>query len=119
MQIITGLTETKVRQVAAGAEHSAIVTGKKSPTLLLAQHIQVFVTQILFDCPDDGSVMAWGWGEHGQLGLGDTNDQIAPQVVNLGHKLAEKCAILSVYCGSGFSFVLRTFENLGASQTRF
>ncbi|KAL8518818.1 hypothetical protein ACS0TY_009970 [Phlomoides rotata] len=82
MQIITGLTETKVRQVAAGAEHSTLVT-------------------------DDGSVMAWGWGEHGQLGVGDTNDQTAPQVVNLGHKLAEKCAILSVYCGSGFSFVLR------------
>lgn len=83
VQIITGLTETKVRQVAAGAEHSTLVT-------------------------DDGSVMAWGWGEHGQLGLGDTNDQTAPEVVNLGHKLAKKCAISSVFCGSGFSFVLRT-----------
>lgn len=35
MQIIPGLMEMKVRQVAAGAEHSALVTGKKFCTCLL------------------------------------------------------------------------------------
>lgn len=54
--------------------------------------------------------MAWGWGEHGQLGLGDTVDQTDPQVVSLDHNLAEECAIARVYCGSGFSFVLRTCD---------
>lgn len=54
--------------------------------------------------------MTWGWGEHGQLGLGDTKDQTAPQVVSLGHKSAANRATSRVYCGSGFSFVLRTYD---------
>ncbi|CAA3024809.1 Hypothetical predicted protein [Olea europaea subsp. europaea] len=82
---IPNLDETEVIHIAAGAEHSALVTGK-------------------------GSLMAWGWGEHGQLGLGDTVDQTDPQVVSLDHNLAEECAIARVYCGSGFSFVLRTCD---------
>ncbi|KAI3467406.1 hypothetical protein Pfo_024069 [Paulownia fortunei] len=85
MQIIPDLMGMKVLQIAAGAEHSALVT-------------------------DNGSIMTWGWGEHGQLGLGSTNDQTAPQVVSLGHKFAEKHATSRVYCGSGFSFVLRTYD---------
>ena len=24
----------------------------------------------------DGEIKTWGWGEHGQLGIGDTRDQI-------------------------------------------
>ncbi|GJN17500.1 hypothetical protein PR202_gb04573 [Eleusine coracana subsp. coracana] len=47
-----------VVQIASGTEHSALVTYK-------------------------GTVFTWGWGEHGQLGLGDTLDQVAPQRVNL------------------------------------
>lgn len=60
--------------------------------------------------------MTLGWGEHGQLGLGDTVDQNDPQVVSLGHNRAEEHAISRVYCGSGFSFVLRTYD--GYSQIR-
>ncbi|KAK6139284.1 hypothetical protein DH2020_026978 [Rehmannia glutinosa] len=89
MQIIPDLMGSKVVQIAAGAEHSALVTGKKSY---------------------NGSIMTWGWGEHGQLGLGDTNDQTAPRVVSLGDKFDEKNATSRVYCGSGFSFVLRTYD---------
>ncbi|KAL0358023.1 UNVERIFIED_CONTAM: Ultraviolet-B receptor UVR8 [Sesamum calycinum] len=85
MRIRADHSETKAVQIAAGAEHSALVT-------------------------DNGSVMTWGWGEHGQLGLGDTNDQAVPQVVSLAHKSAEKHTISRVYCGSGFSFVLRTYH---------
>ncbi|KAL2253481.1 UNVERIFIED_CONTAM: putative E3 ubiquitin-protein ligase HERC2 [Sesamum indicum] len=81
-------SETKVVQIAAGAEHSALVTDNGS-----------------------SSVMTWGWGEHGQLGLGDTNDQAIPQVVSLAHISAEKHPISRVYCGSGFSFVLRTYDS--------
>ncbi|XP_042049073.1 ultraviolet-B receptor UVR8 isoform X2 [Salvia splendens] len=82
-RIIPGLANVKVVQIAAGAEHSAFIT-------------------------DNGSIMTWGWGEHGQLGLGDTNDQTAPQVVGLDRKSACGDAIPRVYCGSGFSFVLMT-----------
>ncbi|XP_070043931.1 ultraviolet-B receptor UVR8 isoform X1 [Nicotiana tomentosiformis] len=56
MQRILDFNSRKVVQIGAGAEHSALVT-------------------------DDGSVMTWGWGEHGQLGLGDTDDQTDPQIV--------------------------------------
>lgn len=56
---------------------------------------------------DDGSVMTWGWGEHGQLGFGDTNDQASPRVVNLNHEHAKKPSVTKVYCGSGFTFVVK------------
>ncbi|RXH79607.1 hypothetical protein DVH24_040754 [Malus domestica] len=42
------LGESRSEQIAAGAEHSAIVT-------------------------EDGVIKTWGWGEHGQLGLGNTD----------------------------------------------
>ncbi|KAK6160030.1 hypothetical protein DH2020_003411 [Rehmannia glutinosa] len=89
IQIAPDLMDSKVVQIAAGAEHSALVTGKKS---------------------NNGSIMTWGWGEHGQLGLGDTSDQTAPRMVSLGNKFDEKNATSRVYCGSGFSFVLRTYD---------
>ncbi|KAL6547157.1 hypothetical protein OROMI_022878 [Orobanche minor] len=54
MRIIPDHMDSKVLHIAAGAEHSALIT-------------------------DSGAIMTWGWGEHGQLGLGDTNDQTAPQ----------------------------------------
>ncbi|KAI4342139.1 hypothetical protein MLD38_026796 [Melastoma candidum] len=75
----------KVIQIAAGAEHSASVN-------------------------EDGSVMTWGWGEHGQLGLGDTSDQILPQAVNLGDGLSFIATGTTVYCGSGFTFVVRKHQ---------
>ncbi|KAJ6339451.1 hypothetical protein OIU77_007421 [Salix suchowensis] len=42
---VIGLDGVKVVKIAAGAEHSALVTV-------------------------DGAIKTWGWGEHGQLGLG-------------------------------------------------
>ncbi|OMO80867.1 Regulator of chromosome condensation, RCC1 [Corchorus capsularis] len=50
LERVTGLEGMKVVQIAAGAEHSAVVT-------------------------EDGVIKTWGWGEHGQLGLGSTCDQ--------------------------------------------
>ncbi|KAK8956594.1 Ultraviolet-B receptor UVR8 [Platanthera zijinensis] len=79
---ITNLIGERVVGVAAGAEHSAVVT-------------------------DNGTVMAWGWGEHGQLGLGDTDDRISPQRVGLGSKGSDSCPLLRVFCGSGFTFVAK------------
>lgn len=51
--------------------------------------------------------MTWGWGEHGQLGLGDTCDQALPQRVNLEEASALATIRLAVYCGSGFTIVTR------------
>ncbi|CAL5428890.1 unnamed protein product [Camellia sinensis] len=80
---IPSLNGIKVTQIAAGAEHSALVT-------------------------ENGLVMTWGWGEHGQLGLGSTDDQTSPQVVKLGDKLPYINSRTKVYCGSGFTFAART-----------
>uniref|UniRef100_A0A6N2NHM6 RCC1-like domain-containing protein n=1 Tax=Salix viminalis TaxID=40686 RepID=A0A6N2NHM6_SALVM len=77
----SGLDGVKVVKIAAGAEHSALVTGK-----------------------------TWGWGEHGQLGLGNTNDQTIPQTVSLSPDIQNKEASLTVYCGSGFTFAIRSLS---------
>lgn len=53
--------------------------------------------------------MTWGWGEHGQLGLGDTNDQTGPRAVSLCNEPSRKPCVGRVYCGSGFTFVIRTY----------
>ncbi|RAL40062.1 unnamed protein product [Cuscuta campestris] len=84
VQKVDALVGVKVLQISAGSEHSALVT-------------------------DDGSVMTWGWGEHGQLGMGDTNDQALPQVVTIlgNYKHAKKPFVAKVYCGSGFTFVIK------------
>ena len=48
------------------------------------------------------SVYSWGRGEDGQLGLGDTNDQDRPVLVE-----ALKCkGVVQVACGSGHTVVL-------------
>ncbi|KAM0894961.1 hypothetical protein ACQ4PT_024124 [Festuca glaucescens] len=72
----------QVAQIAAGTEHSALVT-------------------------DSGALFTWGWGEHGQLGLGDTCDQVVPQRVNLGGRSSgSSVSSLGVYCGSGFTIAV-------------
>ncbi|CAF2254898.1 BnaA08g20070D [Brassica napus] len=81
LEKVHGFDGVKVVQIAAGAEHSAAVT-------------------------ESGEVQTWGWGEHGQLGLGDTNDQTNPQLVSLGSGDLQTKET-KVYCGSGFTYVVR------------
>ncbi|XP_015967051.1 ultraviolet-B receptor UVR8 [Arachis duranensis] len=80
MEKVPGLDDTKVVDIAAGAEHSILVT-------------------------DNGEIKTWGWGEHGQLGLGDPCDRARPVTVNLGYDMDDVSSI-RVYCGSGFTFAL-------------
>lgn len=82
MERVPGLDGVKILQVAAGAEHSAVVK-------------------------DDGAIMTWGWGEHGQLGLGSTCDQTMPQFVSLSKQDSGQYTT-KAYCGSGFTFAIRT-----------
>lgn len=79
---VAGLDGKRIVQIAAGSEHSATVT-------------------------DDGQVCTWGWGEHGQLGLGDTSDQSLPRVVDLGNKPGSNLLTTRVYCGSGFTIAVK------------
>lgn len=60
---------------------------------------------------EDGVIKTWGWGEHGQLGLGNSSDQTRPQAVSLGRGVEEEKAAapkIKVYCGSGFTIVVIT-----------
>ncbi|KAD3642221.1 hypothetical protein E3N88_31445 [Mikania micrantha] len=66
---IPGLNRIKVVGIASGSEHSVLTTGK------------ALLNGLKF-CAENGMIMTWGWGEHGQLGLGGTGDQTCPQVAN-------------------------------------
>lgn len=60
---------------------------------------------------EDGVIKTWGWGEHGQLGLGNTSDQTRPQPVSLCRDVGEEegaAPKIKVYCGSGFTIVVIT-----------
>ncbi|XP_027187518.1 ultraviolet-B receptor UVR8 isoform X2 [Cicer arietinum] len=83
LEKVPGLDGTKVTDIATGAEHSVLVT-------------------------DNGEIKTWGWGEHGQLGLGDADDRTSPVTVRVGYDLDE-AASTRVYCGSGFTFALTKF----------
>ncbi|XP_062084477.1 ultraviolet-B receptor UVR8 isoform X2 [Humulus lupulus] len=87
LEEVPGLDGQEVVDIAAGAEHSALITEK-------------------------GAVKTWGWGEHGQLGLGNTIDQTSPQGVTLGHEVPTEAVTSKVYCGSGFTIVIRTKDVL-------
>lgn len=49
-----------------------------------------------------GEVWSWGWGAHGQLGLGDTKDRDQPTVIQ--ELSAERICVLS--CGDRHSFAI-------------
>lgn len=50
---------------------------------------------------EDGKIFAWGWGEHGQVGIGNEEDQHAPVIVsNL------KMPVKAIGCGHGCAFAL-------------
>lgn len=57
-------------------------------------------------CTENGLVMTWGWGEHGQLGLGSTDDQTGPKIVKLNHGPPDILRRTQVHCGSGFTFMV-------------
>ncbi|CAF1928072.1 hypothetical protein HID58_065827 [Brassica napus] len=89
LEKVPGFDGVKVMQIAAGAEHSAALT-------------------------ENGEVQTCGWGEHGQLGVGNTNDQNNPQLVSLG-SIDQRTRDTKVYCGSGFTYVVRRIQKLSSS----
>eukprot|EP00163_Fabomonas_tropica_P016953 TRINITY_DN30180_c0_g1_i1.p1 TRINITY_DN30180_c0_g1~~TRINITY_DN30180_c0_g1_i1.p1 ORF type:complete len:442 (+),score=42.91 TRINITY_DN30180_c0_g1_i1:124-1449(+) len=63
---------------------------------------------------EDGTLYGWGWGEHGQIGIDNTDNIHTPQRVNFeavsqtagdsSHEGQVKCT--AVYAGSGHSFAV-------------
>lgn len=108
LRAVSGLSGLKNLEIAAGAEHSAIITGMvyRSCWLIPSQSPYLHVEILLI--AEDGAVKTWGWGEHGQLGLGDTCDHTNPQTVNLSIKLDSAALDIKVYCGSGFTVATTT-----------
>ncbi|GMI70703.1 SENSITIVE TO ABA 1 [Hibiscus trionum] len=82
LERVSSLDGMKIVEIAAGAEHSAVVT-------------------------EDGAIKTWGWGEHGQLGLGSTSDESSPRTVSLGDEVVHKDGTVRVYCGSRFTYTIR------------
>lgn len=73
--------------------------------------------------------MVWGWAEHGQLGLDSTEDQNFPQEVSFQQPTpnsdlssttqmaaCESNVQTRVYCGSGFTFVIRNMTFKSTSE---
>ncbi|KAL6187649.1 hypothetical protein ACLB2K_039045 [Fragaria x ananassa] len=85
LEKVPGLEGNRIMDIAAGAEHSVIVTGH-------------------------GVIKTWGWGEHGQLGLGNACNQTSPQEVSLGHRSQPEATAIKIYCGSGFTMAVRTLH---------
>ncbi|PKA54527.1 Ultraviolet-B receptor UVR8 [Apostasia shenzhenica] len=56
-KIIEAFQGISVKMVAAGAEHSAAVT-------------------------ENGDLYGWGWGQYGNLGLGDRSDRLIPEKIS-------------------------------------
>lgn len=113
LEKVSNLDGVKVIQIAAGAEHSAVVTGKFHwLRLFIISYIPLFpnyiVSLFINVIAENRALMTWGWGEHGQLGLGNTSDQIHPKVVNLGDEVQNEDTQLEVFCGSGFTYAIST-----------
>ncbi|KAH9773694.1 hypothetical protein KPL71_013401 [Citrus sinensis] len=97
-------------QAALGWNHVLVLTGDGEVFMLGGSHHgmlsdpeRVSSTRPL---SENRAIMTWGWGEHGQLGLGNTCDQIHPKVVNLGDEFQNRDTQLEVFCGSGFTYAI-------------
>lgn len=78
---LSSLLDGEVKQVACGSEHSVLLSAS-------------------------GSLYAFGWNEHGQLGLGDTEFRSAPTILALRD-------IASISSGGGFSIAVTKGHDLG------
>ncbi|XP_071448248.1 secretion-regulating guanine nucleotide exchange factor [Hetaerina americana] len=66
-----------VRRMAVGAEHNVVLT-------------------------ESGSILSWGWNEHGNCGTGDDKNVLMPSQITI----AQPGKVIAVGAGSGHSFAL-------------
>ncbi|KAL9328129.1 hypothetical protein ACSQ67_003132 [Phaseolus vulgaris] len=98
----------KFIKVALGWNHALAMSGEGEVYMLGGNHLGVLsdlqnISPHPRHLPDNVEIRTWGWGEHGQLGLGDTCNQISPVTVSLGYDL-NGAESIKVFCGSGFTF---------------
>ncbi|KAG6746250.1 hypothetical protein POTOM_050781 [Populus tomentosa] len=108
------LSSLRCTKAALGWNHGLLLTGDEGVLMLGGNYHGVLCDLEKMSAvkhrPVDGAIKTWGWGEHGQLGLGNTNDQTIPQTVSLSADIQNKEASLNVYCGSGFTFAIRSLS---------
>merc|ERR1711939_855435 len=75
-EVLHALSERGVVQIATGVFHAMALTKSKS-------------------------VYSWGWGHYGQLGHGDDNELMTPQLVK-----ALPPSVIQISCGFGHSYAL-------------
>lgn len=68
--------------------------------------LEIHFSELLCHVSENGTIVTWGWGEHGQLGLGDTCDRMIPQTVMLESRRLDAPSWFRVYCGSGFTIAV-------------
>ena len=70
-----------------------------------SEHVLVFVSS---QEPKPAELWAWGWNEHGNLGLGDTVDRPDPVQVwaTRGQSLEQRGVLLNAWAGMGTSWIL-------------
>ncbi|KAG9413681.1 hypothetical protein AC1031_012908 [Aphanomyces cochlioides] len=125
--------DVQVRQIAAGGSHTALVTetgglwmwganaygqlgdglhtDRLAPHRLRMFHGKVVQTIMLGEwhsvaLTDDGSIYAWGFGEEGQLGLGDDRNTSFPLEVTA----LSGTSPISVSCGATHTVVITAQE---------
>ncbi|ETV84459.1 hypothetical protein H257_03661 [Aphanomyces astaci] len=136
---LTDFRGTRVLQVAAGGTHSALLTeagdllmwggnayGQVGDGLysdrLVPHRLHMFQGKFVraislgewhsVALVDDACVYAWGFGEEGQLGLGDDRSSSLPLVVNP----LSGTAPVSVCCGGAHTVVVTTLETSCRTQ---
>ncbi|PKI55989.1 hypothetical protein CRG98_023617 [Punica granatum] len=110
-QVIDGFKNIDIVSISANGDHSAALSDAGEVSMLGGRHHGILSDPEKIgknSFPEDGLTKTWGWGEHGQLGLGDTRDQILPQNVFLDQGQSNGGARCRVYCGSGFTYAIRT-----------
>eukprot|EP00762_Andalucia_godoyi_P006478 ANDGO_02934.mRNA.1 Ultraviolet-B receptor UVR8 len=83
-------------------------TGNQLSPRLVEPLSHVFITSICAGSghsaaiSDDGRVYIWGWGEHGQLGLGDLGNQLTPRWI----EYLQGKNVRAVACGEAHTMAL-------------
>ncbi|MED6206697.1 hypothetical protein PIB30_029310 [Stylosanthes scabra] len=97
-------------KVALGWNHALTLTAEGEVYMLGGNRLGVLSDHQSMNSEkqlhENGEIKTWGWGEHGQLGLGDTCDRTRPDTVNLRYDVNVEVSCVRVYCGSGFTFAL-------------
>lgn len=118
---VPSLEDTPIIQIASGGYHSLALTGK----VIGSNHISlavfalrgyhcallVFIKVSCYSNPDDGKVLSWGYGGHGQLGHSSIQNEKVPRVVDA---LADQ-RVIYIACGGSSSGAITGSQWLSTS----